>query len=61
MFPESEYKPTCSPEFAIVPPITFNVRSELLKPPGPIGVRCRAMHRTRMPEAAVKEDRDTFL
>lgn len=61
VFPESEHQPTCSPEFAIVPPIAFDVRRELLKPPTPVGVRCRAMHRTRMPEAAVEEDRDMFL
>lgn len=44
-----------------MPPIAFDVRRELLNPPTPIGVRCRAMHRTRMPEAAVQENRDTFL
>ena len=58
VFPESEHKPTGSPEFAIVPSITFDVRRQLLTPPIPIGVRCRAMYRTGMPEAAVKEHRD---
>ena len=61
MFPESEHKPTGSPEFVIVPSITFDVPRELLKPPIPIGVRRRAMYRTGMPEAAVKEHRDPFL
>ena len=61
MFPESEHKPTGIPEFAIVPPIAFDVRRELLKPPTSIGVRRSAVLWAGMPETPVEEHCDTFL
>lgn len=61
MLPESERQPTCRREFAVVAPITFEVRLQLLHPPLPIGMRRSAVLWAGMPEAPVEEHRDPFL
>ena len=60
MFPESQHQPTCVAEFLIMPSITFNVGRQFFDPPTPIGARCRTVLRAGVPEAAIKENRDTF-
>ena len=60
MFPESEHQPTCGREFLIMPSIALDVGRQFVDPPTPICVRRRSMLRTRVPEAPIKENRDTF-
>ena len=43
-----------------MPSIALNVGRKFLDPPVPIGMRRRAVFRAGVPEAAVKENRDTF-
>ena len=54
MLPESERQPACRREFTIVPPITFDVRPQLVNPPLPIRVRRCAVLWAGMPETPIE-------